>query len=199
MNSVTVEFFTDFICPWCYIGKERMTKVVNGLKGEVDITLIPKPHQLYPTIPEGGIDKAIMAKKTKPGMGSSLRAEANTEGIELNYKKIERIPNSRKAHQLISSLTDNEDKWNMSLEIIRSYFQDGQDIEDDAYLSSLSPSATHDYKDKRYEEALEEELSLAWELSITLVPSIRLNGIVEIPGLHSAEVWTKFIKRAAVM
>ena len=199
MNPVTIEFFTDFICPWCYIGKERMTKVVEGLKKDIDITLVPKPYQLYPEIPIGGIDKKVMANKTKPGMGRSLRAEATTENLELNYKKIDRIPNSRKAHQLISSLAHNEDKWNVSLEIIRSYFQDGQDIEDEDYLNTIVPTGQNHYTDAHYETILEEELAFAQELFISLVPTIRLNETIVIPGLHPVEIWTKYIRRAAVM
>ena len=198
MNSVTIEFYTDFICPWCYIGKERMTKVVASLKGQLDITLIPKPYLLYPTIPLGGIDKSVFAKKTKPGMGRSLRDEAAIEQLELNYRKIERIPNSRLAHKLISTLPDNELKWNRSLEIIRDYFQQGQNIEDEQYLKAKLES-DHDLKDPRYEAQLSEELEQAEELNISLVPTIRLNEAIVMPGLHTTEVWTRYIQRASVM
>ena len=198
MNSVTIEFYTDFICPWCYIGKERMTKVVASLKDQLDITLIPKPYLLYPSIPIGGIDKSVFAKKTKPGMGRSLRDEATIEQIELNYRKIERIPNSRLAHKLISTLPDNELKWNRSLEIIRDYFQQGQNIEDEQYLKAKLES-DHDLKDPRYEAQLSEELEVAEELNISLVPTIRLNEAIVMPGLHTTEVWTRYIQRASVM
>lgn len=198
MNSVTIEFYTDFICPWCYIGKERMTKVVASLKDQLDITLIPKPYLLYPTIPIGGVDKTVFAKKTKPGMGRSLRDEATIEQIELNYRKIERIPNSRLAHKLISTLPDNELKWNRSLEIIRDYFQQGQNIEDEQYLKAKLES-DHDLKDPRYEAQLSEELEQAEELNISLVPTIRLNEAIVMPGLHTTEVWTRYIQRASVM
>ena len=198
MNSVTIEFYTDFICPWCYIGKERMTKVVASLKDQLDITLIPKPYLLYPTIPIGGIDKSVFAKKTKPGMGRSLRDEAAIEQIELNYRKIERIPNSRLAHKFISTLPDNELKWSRSLEIIRDYFQQGQNIEDEQYLKAKLES-DHDLKDLRYEAKLSEELEQAEELNISLVPTIRLNEAIVMPGLHTTEVWTRYIQRASVM
>ena len=198
MNSVTIEFYTDFICPWCYIGKERMTKVVASLKDQLDITLIPKPYLLYPSIPIGGIDKSVFAKKTKPGMGRSLRDEAAIEQLELNYRKIERIPNSRLAHKFISTLPDNELKWSRSLEIIRDYFQQGQNIEDEQYLKAKLES-DHDLKDLRYEAKLSEELEQAEELNISLVPTIRLNEAIVMPGLHTTEVWTRYIQRASVM
>ena len=175
-----------------------MTKVVASLKDQLDITLIPKPYLLYPTIPIGGIDKSVFAKKTKPGMGRSLRDEAAIEQIELNYRKIERIPNSRLAHKFISTLPDNELKWSRSLEIIRDYFQQGQNIEDEQYLKAKLES-DHDLKDLRYEAKLSEELEQAEELNISLVPTIRLNEAIVMPGLHTTEVWTRYIQRASVM
>lgn len=172
--------------------------MVASLKGQLDITLIPKPYLLYPTIPLGGIDKSVFAKKTKPGMGRSLRDEAAIEQLELNYRKIERIPNSRLAHKLISTLPDNELKWNRSLEIIRDYFQRGQNIEDEQYLKAKLES-NHNLHDTQYEDQLKEELEEAEELNISLVPTIRLNKAIVMPGLHTAEVWTRYIQRASVM
>ncbi len=198
MNSVTIEFYTDFICPWCYIGKERMTKIVDSLKDQIDITLIPKPYLLYPTIPIGGVDKSVFAKKTKSGMGRSLKNEAAIEQIELNYRKIERIPNSRIAHKLISTLPDYKLKWSRSLEIIRDYFQQGQNIEDEQYLKAKL-ECDHNLHDTQYEDQLKEELEEAEELNISLVPTIRLNKAIVMPGLHTTEVWTRYIQRASVM
>jgi len=37
-----------------------MTKIVDSLKDQIDITLIPKPYLLYPTIPIGGVDKSVI-------------------------------------------------------------------------------------------------------------------------------------------
>lgn len=197
MAAVHIDFFTDFICPWCFIGKERITKVINNLRGEIDITLSPKPYILYPNIPVGGIDKSVFAKKTKPGMGRSLRDEAFIENLELNYKEIKRIPNSRKAHQLIANIPSDQIKWDISLKIIRDYFTSGQNIEDDSYLNRIIRSLYIEPVKETID--IQEELGFAREHHITLVPTIRLNKKVIIPGLQSAEVWTKYLKRASIM
>jgi len=204
--AVDIEFFTDFICPWCYIGKERMEKVINQLKDDIDIHIVPKPYILYPGIPIGGVDKSVFAKKTKPGMGRSLRDEAQIEALALNYKEIKRIPNSKKAHLLIALIEEDQLKWSTSMDIIRAYFHTGQDIEDPDYLSSIAESVgidrqlfTSQASDQEVEQALHQELQLSREQQISLVPTIRLNKKVIIPGLQSTEVWTKYLQRASVM
>jgi len=53
--------------------------------------------------------------------------------------------------------------------------------------------------DTQYEDQLKEELEEAEELNISLVPTIRLNKAIVMPGLHTTEVWTRYIQRASVM
>ncbi len=183
-----------------------MEKVINQLKDDIDIHIVPKPYILYPGIPIGGVDKSVFAKKTKPGMGRSLRDEAQIEALALNYKEIKRIPNSKKAHLLIALIEEDQLKWSTSMDIIRAYFHTGQDIEDPDYLSSIAESVgidrqlfTSQASDQEVEQALHQELQLSREQQISLVPTIRLNKKVIIPGLQSTEVWTKYLQRASVM
>ena len=98
MKIVKVELVSDIICPWCYIAKARIERVVEALEKEgIQLDLRVSPFQLYPQIPKGGAPKADFAKVRKPGMGRSLKEEAKEEGIIIDYKKIERIPNSLEA------------------------------------------------------------------------------------------------------
>ena len=34
-----IEIASDVICPWCYIGKRRLEKALESLKGEVGLHL----------------------------------------------------------------------------------------------------------------------------------------------------------------
>ena len=205
-KTLEVEVFSDFICPWCYIGKERLYKITQQLQNEINIKLISRPYVLYPQIPEGGIEKSMFAKKTKPGMGRSLRKEAQIEGLDLNYHLIKRIPNSAQAHRLITMINDPVQKYKLALDIIRAYFQNGQDIEDLNFLSSLIQNETlaeaitqELFNPTDSTDRLQQEVTIATESFITIVPTLRINGSIIIPGLQSAEIWTRYLQRASVM
>ena len=105
--TVDVEFISDYICPWCYVGKVRLERVKAQLAGKIALKIHLRPYVLYPHIPKGGLPKSDFAKKTKPGMGRALRREAKAEGIEINYRNIERIPCSLEAHRLTCLIEDN--------------------------------------------------------------------------------------------
>ncbi len=134
MKTVHIELISDFICPWCYLGKARLERVKAAIADEIRLEIDLKPYILYPSIPKGGVPKSIFAKKTKPGMGRSLRQEAEKEGIHFNYKYIERIPSSFEAHRLVYLVEDNAKKYELTKRLFYGYFEEGQNIEAPVYL-----------------------------------------------------------------
>ena len=60
-----IEMFTDFVCPFCYIGKIQLERAIKeaGYEGQVEIEY--KAYQLDPTAPE----------KDAPSYLASLRAK----------------------------------------------------------------------------------------------------------------------------
>ncbi len=201
--TVHVEFISDYICPWCYIGKARLERVKKKLVNEINLEIVVSPFLLYPSIPKGGIDKTVFSKKSKPGMGRSLREETKIEGIEINYKNIERIPNSLEAHRL-TWLVEPNLKYELAKRIFHGYFENGENIEDEKLLIEKAQQvgvgeniierflATDDGK-------MEVDLAIknAKEEFVSVVPSLRLDMNFLIPGLQTVEVWENYIRRAA--
>ena len=48
--ALEVTAFSDFVCPWCYIGLAELDRV----KAEFDITLTWRPYLLWPGTPDEG-------------------------------------------------------------------------------------------------------------------------------------------------
>lgn len=204
LTTVKIEFISDFICPWCYIGKARLERVREILANEIELDIITSPYQLYGDIPKGGTPKAAFAKKIKPGMGKALRAEAALENIEINYKNIEMIPRSFEAHRLVSLAADSAKQWTMAKQIFHDYFEKGQNIEDLDYLfekgkeADIPKTVLSEFLFTRIGEvAVLEKLQKNKDEFITIVPTLRLDEKFVVPGLQAADVWEKYIKRAA--
>ncbi|MFK7775286.1 MAG: DsbA family oxidoreductase [Saprospiraceae bacterium] len=203
LPTVHLEFISDYICPWCYIGKARLERVKETLKDEINLEIEVSPFLLYSSIPIGGVDKSVFSKKSKPGMGRSLRDEAKLEGIEINYKNIERIPNSLAAHRL-TWLVKPTLKYELAKKIFHAYFEDGKNMEEIDFLLEQAKlvGVDHNILEKfatTEEGKIEVNLAIhnAKEAFISVVPSFRLDHIFLIPGLQSIEVWEKYIRRAA--
>lgn len=205
LPTVHLEFISDYICPWCFIGKARLERLKEMLKDEIILDIQVAPFLLYPTIPKGGIEKSVFSKKSKPGMGKSLRKEAQLEGIEINYKNIERIPNSLEAHRL-TWLTEPHLKYDLAKNIFKHYFENGNDIENQNFLSEqaklvgVADKIIEKFKttdDGKFE--VDAAIKIAKESYISVVPSLRLDAAFMIPGLQSIEVWENYIRRAAAI
>lgn len=206
MKKIKIKVYSDFICPWCYIGKMRLARVKENLKHELDIVVDTKPYILYPHIPIGGVPKSDFAKKTKPGMGRSLKHEAEQEQIDINYKLIDRIPNSLEAHRLITLISDLTLKFNVSKAIFHAYFQEGKNIEDREILNKIASLHNLDqhtldlFEQKNYGiKKVHKEVLEAKEKFVSLVPTIELHSDLHILGLQSAEVWKNYFRRALKM
>ena len=204
MKSLHVKFYSDFICPWCYLGKVRLDKIINHLSADIDIQVELMPFILYPHIPPGGVPKSDFSKSSKPGMGRSLREEAKQENISFNYRLIDRIPNSREAHRLVWLVPDPLQKYALSKKMFHSYFEEGRNIEDANVLTVLANDCGVDdsivkqftSSDAGLEECL-ASITMAREKHISLVPTLEFNPSLQILGLQSTEVWENYLRRAA--
>jgi predicted DsbA family dithiol-disulfide isomerase len=181
----------------------RLQRIRKELSDEIDMDIQIMPYILYPHIGPGGVPKSDFAKKTKPGMGRSLRDEAKLEGIEINYKLIDRIPHSLEAHRLVWLINDNELKYNISTQLFHDYFEKGQNIEDHDYLKQIAhdhgiePASIDLFENK--EEGKNDCLAAIEEAKdsyVQLVPTIAFSQDLRIMGLQSPEVLKRYLQRA---
>ena len=204
MTTVHIEFISDFICPWCYLGKARLERVKIAISNDIQLDIEVKPYVLYPHIPKGGSPKSDFVKKTKPGMGKSLRAEAKLEGLHFNYKYIERIPYSLEAHRLVWLVKDTTKKYKLAQQLFYGYFEEGQNIEDHHYLIEQGKMAgvstvilDQFHKTDAGAAACQAYIDQTRAAFINIVPTMKLNHKFLITGLQSSEVLENYIRRAA--
>ena len=104
---LSIEIFSDVICPWCFIGKRRLDNALASKVGE-GVSLRWRPYMLYPNIPPSGWDRFEFlqrrygARADKARIPERLQQEAEDVGIELRYDLIRRTPYTLMAHRLIN-------------------------------------------------------------------------------------------------
>ena len=63
-TSMTIDIFSDVMCPWCLIGYGQLSKALEALDGEVEAQLRWRPFELNPQMSvEGEEQDAHLAKK----------------------------------------------------------------------------------------------------------------------------------------
>ena len=204
--KIHIDITSDFICPWCFIGITRIDRIKKTLSPNIDLEVQLKPYLLYPNIPLLGSPKKHFAKKSKPGMGRALKVEALKENIKIDYKKIDRIPNSLEAHRIISLVNDQDKKWALAKAIFIAYFENGRDIGNSDVLveiaeqlgSELSTLNAFSHSNVG-KEAVLTQVKEAAEKFINVVPTLDFDGRLMVPGLQEEAFWTRYIKKAALL
>jgi predicted DsbA family dithiol-disulfide isomerase len=132
---IYVDIVSDTVCPWCYIGKRRFERALD-LSGRNDVALSWRPFQLNPDMPPEGMtrDDYVRAKfggGDRPRQIYQAIAESGREaGIEFQFSKIKRTPNTVLSHRLIYWSAKQEQQDEIVASLFKAYFEDGLDLGD---------------------------------------------------------------------
>ena len=129
-KDLKIDIVSDVVCPWCYIGQERLNKALkqSGLNAEINW----KPYQLNPDMPIEGADKYTFLENKFGGSGKDMfkRVEdaANGEGLDFNTENIANIPNTVESHRVMHLAKEKGLHNEMAHAFFKAYFADGVDL-----------------------------------------------------------------------
>ena len=130
-----IDIVSDAICPWCYIGKRRLEQALQ-LAPQPELEVGWRPFQLNPDMPPEGMtrDDYVRAKfggGDRPRQIYQAIAESGREaGIEFQFSKIRRTPNTVLSHRLIYWSAKQEHQDEVVASLFKAYFEDGLDLGD---------------------------------------------------------------------
>jgi predicted DsbA family dithiol-disulfide isomerase len=142
---VTLDIFSDPVCPWCYIGKARLDRALESRPGH-PFAVAWHPFQLNPDMPPGGMDRtAYLSAKfgadRLSGMEAHVTQMARAAGVDMHPERAKRIPNTLDAHRLIQWAGLEGRQTPVVSALFRAYWTEGQDIGDAAVLAQVAGSA----------------------------------------------------------
>lgn len=206
-GALTIEIYSDVVCPWCYVGQRRLQRTIATLNPEGDVQIVWRPFQLNPLAPPDGMDR-MPYLVTKFGSAERIRqieeqvAQAGThEGIRFAFDTIAKVPNTFEAHRLIwfAKRAGRQDAVVASL--FQGYFEEGADIGERSTLAQLSvragliPEAVEAFLQSG--EGLSEvktEEAVGHRLGIRGVPYFVLNSGYGVSGVQPPEGFLRAIE-----
>ncbi len=200
--------FSDTICGWCYIGKERLNQALEQLNLSTSI-VTNLPFQLNPSMPKDGMERINYIKSkfgsienAKP-MYDNMIMQGEQENLQIKLDKIKRTPNTVKSHLLVDLARKYKVENNVITDLFKSYFTKAKDIGDEDVLmfvakkNKLSTDEVKEYLNKEENiKKINKIDDVAKEMGITGVPFYIFNDQLSISGAQSVDYLIEAIKKS---
>lgn len=207
-RGLTIEIYSDVVCPWCYVGKRRLERALEHIDGAEEARIIWRPFQLNPTMPKDGIDRTTYLEAKFGSLEAFQQLEEHmlaagaSEQITFAFGKIARTPNTFAAHRLIW-FADREGCQDAVVDsLFQGYFEEGADIGSIAMLVQLAERAG--LNSEAVERFLQSDGGIAevkaeeaagHKLGIRGVPYFIMNGTYTISGAQPASRFVETLKQ----
>jgi predicted DsbA family dithiol-disulfide isomerase len=208
---ISVEIWSDVVCPFCYLGKMNFEAALKAYKGAEKIEFAWRSFELDPNSKKSQSIKIHDLIAQKYGRSPEWAKENNqrlteqgkTVGIAFNFDAI--VPtNSFDAHRLIH-LAKSEGKQNeVAALLFKAYFSEGQDVALHAALTAIGEKANlpadrvkQVLESKEFEEDVRREEAEARDLQITGVPAFVINRKYLVSGAQPVEAFLEVFEEAA--
>jgi len=206
--SLTVEIWSDVVCPWCYIGKRRFETAAAALRDEVDLQVVFRPYQLDPTARAGTAQPVVEAYAKKfggPERAAQIIQHVSTvaaqEGLTFRMDRALRA-NTLLAHRLLFLAEGSGHQYALKEQLLQAYFCDGLDIGNPEVLADCASTVGMQrevvlaflHSDDGTAE-VQQMLQLAAQAEITAVPTFVIDGRWAVPGAQDPETFVNGIRR----
>jgi predicted DsbA family dithiol-disulfide isomerase len=205
--SITIDLFSDFVCPWCFIGNVRLQQAIDGLAGEVTAEVSHHPFFLDPTVPPEGVSIPDMLRKKYGADPKQLWARvegaARDSGLALNLSLQPKMYPTAAAHTLVRHAEAKGTDAALVAALFHSYFQAAANIGDASVLAGIAEQ--HGFtRDEALELiASDSELELTREAAISAaqggirgVPFFVFDGKLAVSGAQPVSVLQAAMRQA---
>ena len=216
-EKVTIDIWSDVMCPWCVIGYKNLEAALAGLEGEIEAEIRWLPFELNPDMPpEGEESRAHIARKygrtpEQAEAGRTMMAErAAAVGFPFDYTGEGDPPrsmlwNTFDAHKLLKWALDSagaEAQTRLKLALFAAHFQQRRnvgsrdvllDVVEEQGLNRAAAMAALDDPQVAAEVRAEEQL--AFDNNVSGVPAMVIDRKFIVPGAQDPETYANVLRK----
>lgn len=204
-ENVTVDIWSDIVCPWCYVGREHLMQAIRKLDIADQVHIVHHAYQLDPNRNASEPLPSWLSKKFGPEhehMTQRVSTVGKAVGLMLDFST-GIAANTRAGHRLVHVATRNGRGDDMIERLMRAHFTDGLDIADHETLERLANDVrlpTEDVRgalaDGRFDDAVQADIDVARDLGIRGVPFFVFNRRFAVSGAQPIQVFEEALKQA---
>jgi len=218
-QQLTIDIYSDVMCPWCLIGYGQLTKALGELEGEIAAEIRWRPFELNPDMPAGGEEQEahLQRKYRRPAeegarLRGQMKAIAEGAGVSLSFEGEGDAPpammwNTRDCHKLLALALEQagpKAQTALKLALFKAHFNHRRNLGDRTVLLDIAAenglhreAAKAALDDPELEARVAAEEAQAWDMNISGVPAMIVEGKFLIPGAQAPEVYVNALRRVA--
>ncbi|RSK55276.1 DsbA family oxidoreductase [Bacillus canaveralius] len=205
-----IEVWSDFVCPFCYIGKRRLEAALAEFPHKDQVEIEFKSFELDQNAPRNSGESIHESLAAKYGMTVEEAKQANANvgqqaasvGLTFNFDSM-KPTNTFDAHRLAKFAKYHEKEAQLTEKLLNAYFTDSKDLSDFETLADIAAAvgldrqeavnALQDHNAFANEVRIDE--SIAQQYGISGVPYFVINSKYAISGAQPTETFTSALEK----
>ncbi|WP_391204916.1 DsbA family protein [Psychrobacillus sp. L4] len=206
-----IEVWSDFVCPFCYIGKRRLEEALEqtGFANQAEVEF--KSYQLDPNTPK--VSEKSMYEVLAEKYGSTLEAaknmtaqvaeQAKTVGLAYNFDAM-KPANTLDAHRIVKWASEQGKANEVNELMLHAYFIEAKEIGKHEVLLELIESIVLSREEAEkvlnsdaYLTDVQADIARAGQIGVRGVPFFVLNDKYAISGAQPTETFVGALNKIA--
>lgn len=206
-----IDIWSDVVCPWCYLGKRRLDRALEGFDHRAAVSIAHRSFQLDPSRPTHQTTnrrQMLMAKyhlteDQVRAMDEKMERTAAAEGLTYRLVPEGVTGNTLDAHRLLQLAKTRGRQEAMLDRLYRAYFSEQRSVFDTDSLVALAGDAGLDADEARivlesgaYTPEVAADLSEARRLGVSGVPFFVIDDRYGIAGAQPIDIFRQALAQA---
>jgi predicted DsbA family dithiol-disulfide isomerase len=206
-KKMTVEIWSDVMCPFCYIGKRKFEAALAQYPHRDSIEVVWRSFQLDPSLETDPSKTVAQSLSEKKGWSTEETTQmidyvtnmARTVGLEYHFDKAV-VANSYDAHRFTHYAKNKGKQLEAEEALFAAYFCNGQNTADHTVLAALGKSIGLDEQDllrtlasDAYRAEVDADIETARKFGISGVPFFVFDRQSAISGAQDSGVFLRVL------
>jgi len=208
VKTVKIEIWSDYGCPFCYIGERKLALALEKTGMTDDVEIVFHSFELDPNAKKSYDENIyqLIAKKYGMSMEQAIAANNNIINVakevdlDFNFDKLQPT-NTFDAHRLSHYAKDQGKLKAYTEAVMRSYFTDSMNISDFDVLTAIAGEVGLDraealciLESSAFTEEVRQDESNAHSRHINGVPYFLFNGKEVVNGAQAVDTFVAVIE-----
>lgn len=205
-----VEIWSDYACPFCYIGKRRFETALQQFTNSDQVEVIYRSFELDPNAPKDTDEDMSTMLSKKYGMsieqakanGKQVEQQAASVGLEYHLDSMI-LTNTLQAHRLTHYAASQGKEAEVVEALYKAYFTDSLHLGEPTVLAEIAKQAGLDYdatldmlKGDQYTNEVRADQRDAANLGVRGVPFFVIDRKYGVSGAQPSEMFLEAMNKA---